>query len=671
MVLRTFAFIAFLTSTLVCSGQIKNECEHIAKVTKQLKENHVSPPMDEKMGKNVMKEFFRLIDPHAIYFAQTEISPILSAPFTINGTGSQFCSIVKELELLAEAKFQKVDLHITSFLKNRLNYFVIDSTVDSRDSEFAQTEMLQKQKLERWIKYQVLDRMLKESDSAVASELLKFEALSREKLLAKEKKRFHKIVGNKKDLHHYVVTILLKAIASSFDPHTTYFSNEEMMDFQNGLSSSVLSFGLDFSEDERGEVAISSVIPGGGAWDSNEIHEGDVILSIKWNDKEKIDARDFSHEELKQKLELNSNRTAEITVRKKDGTQVIVKLQKTNLESDENNVDGMLLTGKRKIGYISLPAFYTNWDESNKKGCAADVASELVKLKKDNIEGLILDLRFNGGGSTKEAIDLAGIFINVGPLMVMQLKGQPLFTVKETTPGTIYQGPLLILVNGLSASASELITAALQDHKRAIVVGSPTFGKASGQSILPVVDKDTLGYIKVTNTKLFRITGKSYQQIGVQPDIHLPDFTKFLEYNERMFSNSFLNDSVVKKTYYTQLSQPSISVLKERSLQRTSKTLFFQKNLNTQSISLGTTPLHINTFIRHHISITEFYEKLIDFQQEEPVFKVSHNRFNDSLLQVDASRKERSDWLSKEIEESSYLREAYAILTDYIELEKK
>ena len=668
MTIRAFHLIALWWAASYCCAQ--TNCGQVSKVVQQLKENHLQPPSSQETERNAIIEFFRLVDPYAFYFSKAEISPIQAKPISFE-SGEQVCQLVKQLETMMGSKLQEIASYLEVLLKKKLNYNIADSLkIEPRNGDFPSTETLQKQKLERWIKYQVLDRMHEEADTALVSELLKFEGFAREKILTRERKRIHRLIDNKAALHAYVTNTFVKAIANSFDPHTSYFSSEEMWDFKNDLSSSVQSFGLDFSEDETGQAAVSAITPGGGAWDSNEIHEGDVILSIKWSEKEKIDARDFSPEELRKKLELNGHRSAEITIRKKDGTQATVKLEKTDLDSDDNNVDGMLLTGKKKIGYISLPAFYTNWDDPSRKGCAADVASELIKLKKENIDGLILDLRFNGGGSTREAVELAGIFINVGPLMIMQVKGQPLLTLKETTPGAIYQGPLLILVNGLSASAAELITAALQDHKRAIVVGAPTFGKASGQSIMPVVEKDTIGFIKVTNTRLYRITGKSYQQTGVQPDIFMPDFSSLLNYHERLYRNSLKRDSITKKTYYTPLAQPSLEALKQRSVDRTNQSLFFKQVLTAKSKLSRAVPLQIDAFIRYQSATIEFYQMLDNIEEAKPDFKVSHNRFNQTLLQIDSSRKDRSDLLSEEIEQSPYLREAYNILLDYIELEK-
>ena len=628
--------------------------------------------MGEDLRKLIILEFFHQIDPAKLYFSQEDIRNIQSLPLDLTDSKNEsFCSIVQKLESLVKAKLKTADDQIGAKLKGKPNYSVRDSISYLFSNEsFCLNSSLVEKRLNRWLKYNTLNRMYQESETKSASALLKVEGFAREKVLLKEKKRIERMVKNDEELHDHIIHLLYKAIALSYDPHSTYFTYGEMRDFENGLSSSLLSFGLDFTEDEVGEASINSIAPGGAAWNSNEIHEGDIIMSIKWNEKEKIDALDYTAPELKDLLELNKNRKVEITVRKKDGSIAIVKLEKNIIDSNENNVHGLLLSGKQKIGYIALPAFYSNWNNQNGKGCAADVASELLKLKKENIGGLILDLRYNGGGSMQEAIELAGIFIDVGPLLLVQPKSEPPITLKDVTRGSIYQGPLLILVNGLSASASELVAATLQDHKRAIVAGTSTFGKASAQNIVPLVDKDTVGYLKITSDKLYRITGKSHQQKGVVPDFLLPDFSDLNGYSEKSYRNALPNDSISKKTYYTPASIFSLPELKKRSSHRVAESNFYKEVSKTKSEIFKSTPLEINEFI-HYMDFSRYVmQQIMNREVTQAEFSVSQNQFNQALLQIDNYRREMSNDLIKEIEKSPYIEEAYKILADYINLEK-
>lgn len=674
LALRTLLFALLSLACFYCFGQTNNGCRQAARLIQLLNENHVQPPTwSASFTHEVSQEFFRQIDPYGIYFSLEDVDQFPTMQLLPSElTSDRLCAFAQQLANTVEVRLKQAEAEIETYLKSKPNYAENDTFAIRLQYGKKATKSQQKFQFRNYLKYQLLEQMLIAADTAELQAMLQQEESSREKVKARELKKIQRFSKGKTDLFDFVGAALLKSIAAAYDPHSTYFSNYELTDFQNSLSSSVLSFGFDFFEDEMGELSVNSIVPGGAAWQSNEIHEGDVILSIKWDNGEKISARDFSPAELQSKLNLNKNRRAEITIKKKDGTTAIIKLEKSAIESDDNHVDGYMLKGERKIGYIALPAFYTNWNGKETKGCANDVAAELIKLKRENIEGLILDLRFNGGGSIKEAMELAGIFINVGPLMILQMKDKPLFTLKDSTPGAAFDGPLIILVNGLSASASEMVAASLQDHQRALIVGTPTFGKSNGQSLFPIIEKDTVGHVKVTNLRLYRITGKSYQQQGVQPDIELPDFSQFLSYREKNLARALSNDSIVKKTYYTRLAMPLVAELRSRSTQRIKPSEFFQQFNKMETKMSAHVPLEMKAFIKYSLAISsDVLEKVAESESIKFPFTIAQNRFNESLLQVDQSRRDRNIEFMDELGNSAYLQEAFQILVDYLELENK
>ena len=242
--------------------------------------------------------------------------------------------------------------------------------------------------------------------------------------------------------------------------------------------------------------------------------------------------------------------------------KVTLQREKSMLSDDNSKVRSFILKGDHRIGFISLPAFYTDWngEEGGSNGCADDVAKEIIKLKKENIEGLILDLRYNGGGSMLEAIALAGIFIDSGPVGMTRDKEGKIYTMKDVNRGSVYDGPLILLINGFTASASEMLAGTLQDYHRALIVGSPSFGKATAQVVLPL---DTLfdekhmdrmktadNFIKITIERLFRVNGTSAQQTGVIPDIFLDDFSETQSEREKSLPFSLVNISIDANKYY-------------------------------------------------------------------------------------------------------------------------
>ncbi|MFM7857087.1 MAG: hypothetical protein ACKO96_35480, partial [Flammeovirgaceae bacterium] len=321
-----------------------------------LNENHIQPiTWNSSSLREVSLEFFRQIDPYHIYFSLEDVEGIKALPFTSDRlTNDEFCGLAHHLAEIIQKKLKKIETEIDVYLEPKLSYAEKDS-FPILPTEWLNTNAQQKLHLHRYLKYEVLEQMNILADTNTSEALLKCESAAREKVHAREKKKLQKLLGKNNPPLNLTTGALLKSIAALYDPHSSYFTNEEMIDFQNGLSSSIQSYGLDFLEDETGELSVNSLVPGGAAWQSNEIHEGDVIVSIKWDNHEKISASDFSPAEMRDKLELNKNRKAEITIRKKDGTTSTVKLVKSTVESDDNRVDGYVLKGKRNIGYVALP----------------------------------------------------------------------------------------------------------------------------------------------------------------------------------------------------------------------------------------------------------------------------------------------------------------------------
>ena len=280
---------------------------------------------------------------------------------------------------------------------------------------------------------------------------------------------------------------------------------------------------------------IDNLEPGSPAFRSGKLNKGDKFISVQWEGKEVIDVSDISIGEFGRLLDESNHTMALFTVKKADGTLVKISLQTEEANNEDGDkVKSFILKGAKTIGYIYLPVFYEDWDTNNQglNGCANDVGREILKLKKENIDGLILDLRNNGGGSAEEATELAGIFIDAGPIQQEKGRDGKVYTLKDVNRGTIYDGPLVILVNGYSASASEIVAGALQDYTRAVFVGSNTYGKATAQIVFPMdttvtpetlPDKQTEDYLKITISKLYRINGTTAQFTGVHPDVVLPD----------------------------------------------------------------------------------------------------------------------------------------------------
>jgi carboxyl-terminal processing protease len=359
-----------------------------------------------------------------------------------------------------------------------------------------------------------------------------------------------------------------------------------------------------------------------------------------------------------------------------------VVLRKEMMDAEENVVKSFILRGQRKIGYISLPGFYTTWGEAEGSRCATDVAREIVKLKKENIEGLILDLRFNGGGSLQEAVSMAGIFIDAGPVGIIKGKNGDAITIKDINRGTVYDGPLVLLVNGMSASASEFLAAALQDHQRAVVIGSVTYGKASAQNLHPldphhpnteVTDKfkPGTGYVSVTLEKIYRITGKTAQRSGVIPHIVLPDIYDSLKFREAFMPLALPYDSIFKKTYYQPGLLLPVNELNFKSqtrmaanadFERVKQVASFLANLNdNKPVSLA-----YADFKKYYDHQAQLAEVLTVPQAFIPSFTVAHHQFEMQRMQRDKFTDDFNKAWEKKLREDISLDEAFHIICDYV-----
>jgi len=308
-----------------------------------------------------------------------------------------------------------------------------------------------------------------------------------------------------------------------------------------------------------GQIEITEVLPGSSAWFSEDVQEGALILSIRSSTGQFLDVAKSKTKDLSDFFGALDTDSITLELRFEDEDKM-ANLVRSRVYSDNDIIKTALLEGERKIGYISLPDFYTSWTDTSDLGCANDVAKSILKLKKANIEGLILDLRDNGGGSLREAVDLVGIFIDFGPVLLIEEADGSVTSLKDFNRGSMYGGPLMVLVNSESASASELVAGTLQDYNRALIVGQTSFGKATGQTVRPLdpmakytgylrKEDPSWGYAKTTDIGLYRLTKNSAQMKGVAPDVETPDFSIYTLQYESQEPHAIVLDSVEKKVY--------------------------------------------------------------------------------------------------------------------------
>ncbi len=430
---------------------------------------------------------------------------------------------------------------------------------------------------ERWkkqLRYFVLNTAFDGLDHALSSDsvnILVKEGFENCKTLLLEN------LAQEDELDYFFEDVYLNAIAMAFDPHSSFFDLAQEKQFEAELSGSREIFGFSIDRNSKGTFFISNLVPGSAAWNSGELGTNDVVLRIRFDRRKEFSLRSMTLSELNERFAQSDAKVITLTLEDEDHTQRQVTLEKQVVSLESDLIRSAILSGSQKVGYITLPDFYTSWDSENMLGCANDVAKAILKMQKEHIGGLILDLRGNGGGSMKEAVDLVGIFINYGPVVVSRTSDEEITVIKDFNRGAIYTGPLIVLIDGGSASASEIVAAALQDHRRAVIVGQRSFGKSTGQTILPIIPEGSLltdvqsgmyGFAKVTMDGLYRIDLSTHQKSGVKPDVELPTLFGEEYFSERDFPNALELQPIEKKVYYDPLPAPDVQNLQSESQAR-------------------------------------------------------------------------------------------------------
>ncbi|HYO20885.1 MAG TPA: carboxy terminal-processing peptidase [Flavisolibacter sp.] len=640
---------------------------------------HIAPkPLDDKFSADFYQTFLNTLDEDRLFFTAPDLKKLETFRSAIddewnNGTVNFFTAAAQ----LYKAKLLAAKTMITEICAKPFDFSLTD-VYNFSDTTTAATD---KALFTRWnnlLKADVLQSLMNiarnqwQTKNAIAkTEVLAKEPEMRSRVKTKHLNLINGLLEPEADYQQQLTGIYLNTFLNCLDPHSTFFDAAARQNFKEGLNTEGLSFGFSLDENERGEVFIDHLAPGGAAWTSGLLNKGDVPVQLKWEGGQPVELAGLEIDDVYRLLNLHTKEKMELTVRKGNGQQQTVILQKQKLQNEENIVKSFVLSGRQNIGYVMLPSFYTEWEDRSGSRCAADVAKEIVKLKKDSIAGLILDLRFNGGGSLAEAVEMAGIFIDEGAICQIKTSGEAkLEVLKDMNRGVIYNGPMLVLVNGQSASASELVAAALQDYNRAIIAGTPTYGKATGQNILPLQEGsgDKNGFLKLTTMKLFRSTGKTAQKAGVQPDIIIPDVYG-LEQREADEPFALGADTVAAYKYFKPMKPLSIVALQQKSSSRIAETPKFREGKRLAQLASGyrkkgRVSLKWEDAEKDLKSITSGIDEKF-FSQPSSVYRVRNNT-PDQKFTAASSNEMNNFWL-KRLAADMYVEEAFQILADLIQ----
>lgn len=663
------------------NNSIANQAYMIVKTAEKF---HYAPrAMNDSLSEIVFESFLQILDPNASLFTKKIYNSLEKYKYSLDEQIVQkkttFLNAVTELYI---QQLKYADSIIQALHKKKFDFTEKDTLWLGGDNVYEKQSVLSG-KWDRWTKYMILSSYQSRSDSLDnAKNITKEETITiLSDVISREKCRIQSKLSSYKKTKKQIGENYLKAIASAFDPHTTYFSFSEKKQFETYLSTATGSFGIQVYLNTIGEIEIIKMIPGAPAWNSNKINEGDIILDIEKSNGEKMDMRCTSPSGVYDFISSIGSKKTSFKIRKKDGKIVSVILKKEIIDVEMNTIRSFLFKGTQTIGYIYLPSFYTSFSFNNylSKGCANDLTMELIKLRKDSIDGLILDLRSNEGGFVNEALRIAGVFIDKGALCITHERGKKPKAIKDNARGIVYSNPLVVLVNSSSASASELLAATLQDYNRAVIVGSKTFGKSTIQSVLPVDagNYDSLSlykgvppaFIKITLGGLYRVSGDSYQNIGITPDIELPELFENMQIKEVAYNTSLQFKKITKKTYSYPKKPLPVTKLKNLSSSRLKRNPAFKyvekiKPMIPDLNSRFSIPLEFNAF-KKFINRFEVWGDILDaFGCSTAVILPDYINSDNSMN--DIVNKQYQE-IIQDISSDIYINEAVNIINDLIQ----
>lgn len=534
-----------------------------------IERTHYDPAaVDDTFSKGVYKSYLEQIDPSKRFFTQSDIDEFSKYETRIddmiNERDLTFFNLTHErlLKRIKESEgfYKEILARPFDFTKDE------EYNVDYEKQPYVKNDSELKERWEKQLKLSVLstvtDKQKLQDDTAAKDADKPYEAKKSFAELEKEARE-----STLKSLNEYFdfiddlkreewFSIYLNAIAERFDPHTYYFAPNDKEKFDTSMRGSLEGIGAKLQK--KGDyIEISELIPGGPAWRGKELEQGDLIMKVAQGKEDPVDIAGMRLDDVVKKIKGPKGTEVRLTAKKVDGSikvisiiREVVELEETYAKSSVVNKDGKL------YGIINLPKFYIDFENKAGRTASKDVAIELERLKQQGVEGIIVDLRDNGGGALTTVVDMAGLFIPEGPVVQVRSGSKEREVHNDNDPRVQWDGPLVVLVNNFSASASEIFAAAIQDYNRGLILGSKhTYGKGTVQNIMDLNQfvRDNsfgdLGAVKTTTQKYYRVNGGSVQREGVFSDIIMPDRYSYIDMGERDMDNAMPYDKIEAANY--------------------------------------------------------------------------------------------------------------------------
>ncbi len=644
--------------------------------------------MDNALSEKVFKEFLKGLDPLKRYFLQSDIEEfknyqtlLLSSEKTKN-KDILFFNLVHE-------RFLKRTKEAEERCKTLLNQpfdFSKDETIstDYEKIDYCKTEDELNNRWEKQLKSSILSKIhIKETEQK--DKIKKDSVYSPKpfKILEKEarettQKNFDDFFDRIDELtYEDWFSTYVNTIASQFDPHTTYLDPSFKKRFDISMSGKLEGIGAVLQK-RNGFIKVVELVPGGPASKAGELEVEDLILKAGEGDEKPTDLAGMRLDKAIEHIKGKKGTEVRLTIKKIDGTIKTISIIRDVIEFEETFVKSSIVKKDgKKYAIIHLPKFYINFEEKNYRNSATDMAKELERLKKENVEGLIIDLRNNGGGSLKTAIEISGLFIEKGPVVQVKYRGKDPI-VKEDKDATIqWDKPLAILVNESSASASEIFSGAMKDYHRAVIIGSKqTYGKGTVQTLIDLnryskLKNEDLGALKMTIQKFYRVNGKSTQLEGIHSDIVVPTRYRYLDIGERDLDNPLPNDMVAPASYTVWKGYKNFDKVVAESQKRMSEKPYFKlldenaKWLKTQKDD-KTIYLQYDAYMDDMKKSEEASKKFKALKDYKSSLSFVSPKYELPLLKKDEELKKKREKWHKNLGKDAYVEEAVNVVSHLV-----
>lgn len=646
-----------------------------------LQNAHYHPAeINDEFSEKVYNNYLKILDGNKRYLLQSDIDGFKKYETLLDDNfKEQRIDFFNETYPIFKNRINEAKTYYRELLAQPMDFTVKESiNTDYEKQPWATSKEDLKERWRKQLKLSVLsgieDKLkLQENDSLGKEPKKSFDEIEKESRETALKSLneffdFYEEISRDEWLSVYINTLL-----QEYDPHTNYLAPDDKQKFDESMTGSMEGIGAQLRKKDQ-NTEITEVIPGGPAMKQGELENGDIILKVGQGDEEPVDIAGMRLEKVVKMIKGKKGTVVKLTVRKVDGTVKVISITRDEFEIEDTFAKSSIIeTAEGRFGIIHLPKFYINFENKENRDAFKDVAKEVEYLKEQKVEGIVMDLRNNGGGSLQTVVDMVGLFIPQGPVVQVKAKSGNNDVLYDRDHNIQWEGPLVVLINNYSASASEIFAAAIQDYNRGLVLGSKhSFGKGTVQNLLDLnrfgnKKIGDLGAMKFTSQKFYRVNGGSTQLKGVESDVVLPDRFLYIDTGERDNENAMPWDKIPKARYAT--FDFNFAPIIEKSKKRIAANAEF--NLLDQSAQWIKEQKDDNTF---PLQLEEYLEKSKQLEDKSKKFNVLKDYKNNlafkSLPHEEAVIKndtvllnKRNRWF-KNLNNDVYVNEAVNVLKD-------